>query len=238
MPIVEVRVTLTVPEMCRYCDRPTFLKDDQGPLHPCCKVWIGEWGCKACSACSRFNHEQNDKRAVRGKKVGATVTREEHRQRLLGRIKAANGLWVGEASLAQNASPEVAALVHELIGYGQKIECRQNPTDPSERQYRLAAPVDIPMTFDGDTYVPVLDEVRLSGEMQQVFKAIIDGEWRTLDEIQEQIVLDGGKLYPLQSISARLRDLRKDRFGARQVERRRRGAEKVGLFEYRLVPTS
>jgi hypothetical protein len=89
--------------------------------------------------------------------------------------------------------------------------------------------------FDGETFDIRLDGVRLTGQWRVVFDITRDGAWRTLDEIQEMIVLSGGDYYPLQSISARLRDFRKARFGRHTVERRRRGDPRRGLFEYRLI---
>lgn len=56
-----------------------------------------------------------------------------------------------------------------------------------------------------------------------------DGVWRTLDEMSDS--LGDSK----QSLSARLRDMRKARFGAHIVNRRRRGLPKEGLFEYQLI---
>ncbi len=84
--------------------------------------------------------------------------------------------------------------------------------------------------FDGVTYEPEHDEGRLFPQLQEVIWAMHDGQWRTLEEI-------GGLVgHPQASISARLRDCRKDRWGARLVDRRRRGNAARGLFEYRLVP--
>jgi hypothetical protein len=56
-----------------------------------------------------------------------------------------------------------------------------------------------------------------------------DGAWRTLEEIRSRV---GGSE---AAISARLRDLRKDKFGGHIVESRRRGDGSRGLWEYRLV---
>jgi hypothetical protein len=53
-----------------------------------------------------------------------------------------------------------------------------------------------------------------------------DGDWRTLHEISARTS------DPLQSISARLRDFRKQKFGGHTLERRNISG---GLFEYRLV---
>ena len=81
-------------------------------------------------------------------------------------------------------------------------------------------------TFDGETYEPALDGARLSREYDRVFRLMRDGEWRTLADISEAT----GD--PQASVSARLRDMRKPRFGSHTVERRRCGE---GLFEYRLL---
>lgn len=85
-----------------------------------------------------------------------------------------------------------------------------------------------PYRFDGATYEPKHDRVRLTGQTLRVYEIVIDGRWRTLAEI-EAITGD-----PQASISARLRDLRKERFGSHVVERRARGGRKRGLWEYRV----
>ena len=83
--------------------------------------------------------------------------------------------------------------------------------------------------FDGETFEPRLDLARLGGQMKRVYLVMADGAWRTLEEIS---VVIGA---PEASISARLRDLRKERFGSHTIERRRRGEASKGLFEYRLA---
>jgi hypothetical protein len=85
--------------------------------------------------------------------------------------------------------------------------------------------------YDGHTYQPEHDQFRLARQTRAVYDLMKDGQWRTLDEIQ---VATGGA-HSTPSISARLRDLRKERFGGFTVERRRRGDPGSGLFEYRLV---
>ena len=84
------------------------------------------------------------------------------------------------------------------------------------------------LDFDGFTYEREPDQVRLNEQALRVARLMADGRWRTLGEI-ERDTQD-----PQASISARLRDFRKDRFGASTVERRRRGEEARGLHEYRL----
>lgn len=83
-----------------------------------------------------------------------------------------------------------------------------------------------PTLFDGLTYSPALDSARLTSQLDRVRYLMLDGNWRTLDQIKERA---GGTD---ASVSARLRDLRKPRFGGFTVERRRVSG---GLFEYRLV---
>lgn len=80
--------------------------------------------------------------------------------------------------------------------------------------------------FDGDTFNQCLDGPRLTGQLYRVSSAVKDGRWRTLFEISSKT----GD--PEASVSARLRDLRKSRFGGFNVERRRIAG---GLYEYRLL---
>jgi len=84
----------------------------------------------------------------------------------------------------------------------------------------------IAMMFDGKTFDPALDLERLSNQVGRTFSAMLDRGWLTLGEIAA-MTRD-----PEASISARLRDLRKPRFGGYVIERRRRT---VGLWEYRML---
>lgn len=78
---------------------------------------------------------------------------------------------------------------------------------------------------DGKTFDAIRDGERLAAQHQRVASFMGSGQWHTLDEIS---AATGD---PPASVSARLRDLRKVRFGGRVVERRHRGR---GLWEYRL----
>ena len=84
-------------------------------------------------------------------------------------------------------------------------------------------------TFDGATFEPKRDLERLRGQLLRVFELMKDGRFRTLDTIAS---VAGGSV---ASVSARLRDLRKDKFGGHVVNRERRDN---GLFEYQLVVVS
>lgn len=95
------------------------------------------------------------------------------------------------------------------------------PLFPSE-------PVKSP-AFDGQTYVQSLDGTRLFAQLEKVKTLMSDGRWRTLREMAALVQA------PEASVSARLRDLRKPKFGGYTVERRRRGEPKRGLFEYRVA---
>lgn len=81
--------------------------------------------------------------------------------------------------------------------------------------------------FDGLTFDPQQDQERLAGQLARVKGFMRDGGWQTLQEIAAAV---GGSE---AGVSARLRDLRKQRFGAYVVERRRVNG---GLFEYRVLP--
>lgn len=93
----------------------------------------------------------------------------------------------------------------------------------------LFIPAPPERSFDGATYDADADFDRLGAQCRRVFELMKDGRWRTLDEIGD---ITG---YQPQSVSARLRDFRKPRFGEHAVERRSRGVRQRGLFEYRLV---
>jgi hypothetical protein len=80
--------------------------------------------------------------------------------------------------------------------------------------------------FDGSTYEPGRDHLRLKGQLGRVFDLMRDGKSRTIPDIADAI---GGSE---AAVSARLRDFRKEKYGAHQVERTSLGH---GLFTYRLI---
>ena len=79
--------------------------------------------------------------------------------------------------------------------------------------------------FDGTTYDPERDHNRLKSLLDRVRTVMNDGKWHTLAELGRWA--EGSEA----GVSARLRDLRKRRFGAYRVDRRRIVG---GLYEYRL----
>ena len=91
--------------------------------------------------------------------------------------------------------------------------------------------------FDGQTIDPALDGDRLENQLDRVRDLMKDGAWRTLAEIDRILYghLAGQEGLRIASISARLRDLRKEKFGSNQILRRRVGDPSSGLFEYRMV---
>ena len=82
------------------------------------------------------------------------------------------------------------------------------------------------LRFNGADYSPDRDNPRLKGQILRVWEVMKDGRWRTLRQIAD-MTHD-----PEASISAQLRHLRKDRFGAHQIER-----EYIdnGAYKYRLI---
>lgn len=79
--------------------------------------------------------------------------------------------------------------------------------------------------FDGVTYDPKLDGERLANQLDRVRGFVRDGGWYTLAVISQALG------FPEASVSARLRDLRKPRFGGWLVERQRL----FGLWAYRVT---
>jgi len=86
-----------------------------------------------------------------------------------------------------------------------------------------------PGLFDGQTFDPADDSARLDTQLARVWRLMRGGEWWTLWDIRANC---GGSE---AGISARLRDLRKAKFGGHTVERRRRGNPADGVWEYRLL---
>ncbi len=85
--------------------------------------------------------------------------------------------------------------------------------------------IQLGFTFDGPDLTPD-DTIRLSTALGRVHSLMADGEWRTLEDIAATCGCS------VQGASARLRDLRKDRFGGFTVERQRVAG---GLWEYRVA---
>ena len=80
--------------------------------------------------------------------------------------------------------------------------------------------------FDGRTFEPAKDLKRLKSQQGDVARAMADGKWHTLGELSSRTG------HPEASVSARLRDLRKPRWGSNLIQRQRRSK---GLWEYRLL---
>lgn len=87
------------------------------------------------------------------------------------------------------------------------------------------------MKFSGASYDPQYDETRLTKQHGRVWSALQGGGWMTLTEIA-RVTAD-----PESSISAQLRNLRKERFGGHTILRRRRGHPPEGVHEYQLQPS-
>jgi hypothetical protein len=80
--------------------------------------------------------------------------------------------------------------------------------------------------FDGHTYEAGQDHARLTGQLERVYKLMLDERWHTLHDIAA--VAGGSEA----ACSARLRDLRKPKYGSHNILRDRIGG---GLWRYRMV---
>lgn len=82
--------------------------------------------------------------------------------------------------------------------------------------------------FDGETYDDERDRERLATMLARVQAVMADGRWHTLAELADRTA--GSEA----ACSARLRDLRKPKFGGHTVHRR---YVSQGLWEYRYQPS-
>ncbi len=95
-----------------------------------------------------------------------------------------------------------------------------DPIGPLFSQAPHPKPIPCPL---GETFEPERDRERLGAQYCRVRDLMADGAWRSLSEIR------AATDYPEASISARLRDMRRDGY---TVQRRRRTGV-GGTFEYR-----
>ena len=84
---------------------------------------------------------------------------------------------------------------------------------------------------DGATFQPSLDLHRLNTQARTIFTftTVTEPFWHTLTDISRATG------YPEASVSARLRDFRKERFGGHTVLRRRASHDDGGLWEYKVI---
>jgi len=80
--------------------------------------------------------------------------------------------------------------------------------------------------FDGRTFDGERDGERLSRALDRVRDLMRDGQWRTIAEVANLCGCSQS------GAAARLRDLRKRKFGRHKVPRRQ---VRPGLFEYRVI---
>lgn len=87
------------------------------------------------------------------------------------------------------------------------------------------------MRFDGETFNQRRDGDRLGTQLELVRGLMADGVSRSLGDIVAALRIRGCTATEA-SVSARLRDLRKERFGGYSVERTYLGS---GLYSYRVT---
>lgn len=101
---------------------------------------------------------------------------------------------------------------------------------------RVQIPLDTPtkgiMPFDGKTYNPALDKERLSTQLNRVYELLSDGEYWSLEELSDVSFNTYKTVDSEAAISARIRDLRKAKFGEHKIESKR---IRDGLWKYRLI---
>jgi len=83
--------------------------------------------------------------------------------------------------------------------------------------------------FDGAVYVPHYDKKRLTGQLERIFNLMKDGKFRTVNQIHDVLG------YPQASISAQLRNLKKERYGGHGLEKQHVGDRANGLWEFKII---
>jgi len=93
-----------------------------------------------------------------------------------------------------------------------------------------AAECAVVLACDGETLEDE-DQPRLAGLLELVLEALRNRDWWTLRGLTEYVERRSERRASETSVSARLRDLRKRKFGGYVIERKNEGG---GLFQYRL----
>ena len=84
------------------------------------------------------------------------------------------------------------------------------------------------VSFDGADIDQERDDARLKQQINIIRKRMENAGWLTVQQLSQELG------YPATSVSAQIRNLRKDKFGGRYVERRYQGN---GLYEFKLHPS-
>ena len=91
--------------------------------------------------------------------------------------------------------------------------------------------LNLPLNLDGQTYAPDRDGDRLGRQYQAVKAIMLDRQWHTLPGLCSLLEQQGIHASDA-AVSARLRDLRKAKFGEYTIERQYIAD---GLWRYRMV---
>lgn len=86
--------------------------------------------------------------------------------------------------------------------------------------------------FDSGIELTKADHVRLGAQIKRVLAVLQEGGWWSVPEIKTRIWSKYGIEDPETSISAQIRNLKKERHGEHTVERRSEGR---GFYRFRLV---
>ena len=89
--------------------------------------------------------------------------------------------------------------------------------------------------YENNGYEPKKDLKRISKGLYIVFNVMLDYNWRTFQEIQEEALTKYQKYIPEASISAHLRKYRHINKGLSILNKKRRNDS--GLWEYQLIPS-
>ena len=90
--------------------------------------------------------------------------------------------------------------------------------------------------IDGlDPSTSIAEIQHLARAIDLVHQVMAQNDWLTLFEVQAKVqALPSGRFFSETCISARIRDLRKDKHGGHTVDRRKRAGTR-NLYEYKLI---
>jgi hypothetical protein len=91
--------------------------------------------------------------------------------------------------------------------------------------------LDSPVRFDSGVSLTAADHQRLGTQLDRLLSVVRDGSWWTVEQLQDEIFGRFQIRDPQASLSAQLRNARKEKHGGYTIERRRVG----NFWQFRCV---
>ena len=154
--------------------------------------------------------------------------RSQAREIVENQVSWFNG-WKASDERQRESCAKAVRLVFDMLAEHYTIKPKKLPAGEMPLEFlHKDGTLKQPPSIDGASYNPAVDGSRLSKQFLDVWNCLKIGGWWSLADIESYTG------HPQSSISARIRDFRKAKFGSHNTERKR-AEKRKGTFVYRLV---